>query len=822
MSNRSVLSLTVAVLSAFFIFAGCSLSDRNDPVIAVIGKEKIRFSELEFALFNMPPQARQGAQRDASRRDAFRSLVETRIHAQAAKRMVGDKDGRIERLLQAATERDLTRIYQQFYLHENYGNTEDELLKHYRSNQAVFAGDTATFSEIRQKVAKHLAVSKRQAEVQEFFTTNKNRFRERNSAELTMVSARDSLQVLKLIQRIAAGESLDSVAANFSDAELVAMRGRLGNVRENDYNKHFARFPRSMQLVFNRETRMPAGQFSEISSYVDGFGKDTIRHFAALKVVSYQDAPEPDFASVRQAVEEAFLQEMRQKLLQEAPADLRKRYQVEVVPIEPPGAEEFYEKNKDLFRTQQAYRLLHVQHKDSLALAKAVPANISQEEFSKLAGELSQNKVTAGRKGELGVVKVAHAMPWGIGMMPSLFNELSGKTAGYRTTVLKAPDTQDFHVFFLLENIPPAVKPFDRARKQVMDRLKNSGEFPLDSNTVLATAAGKPIMRERDVLALREEVPEAQRQHYNRDRLLGFLADWYAFSKAARELKLDQSSEYIALSRLRRADMWATIFRDSVLSGNLGVSAKTIDNAIAANPELFPDATKPQVRRDAALWILIPDIAYRKEFLLHPERFPNVKDPVTEKAKMFNSIKDMQVRPVQQRVLQEIQASLKLEILDTSLHDAYPFMRKASEGLELAKRFYGERKLSEARQANEKVRDLWPADTTAFRAYMNLGQIHNEEERFAQAVEDYAAASLLWPQHPDAYKAAFMRGFLLAENLKQDSAAISVFRDKLKRFPQTDLTDDAEMMIKNIESGGKLVQDLLDSIAKADTATISQ
>lgn len=63
-----------------------------------------------------------------------------------------------------------------------------------------------------------------------------------------------------------------------------------------------------------------------------------------------------------------------------------------------------------------------------------------------------------------------------------------------------------------------------------------------------------------------------------------------------------------------------------------------------------------------------------------------------------------------------------------------------------------------------------------------------------------------YPNHPKIDKAYFMRGFIKYESLNDKSGALEDLKYLVKRFPESDLTDDATFLIESIESGQDLVK----------------
>ena len=78
-------------------------------------------------------------------------------------------------------------------------------------------------------------------------------------------------------------------------------------------------------------------------------------------------------------------------------------------------------------------------------------------------------------------------------------------------------------------------------------------------------------------------------------------------------------------------------------------------------------------------------------------------------------------------------------------------------------------------------------------------------QRFKQALAEYRRASFLYPDNPADYKALFMEAFILAEHFKSDSAAVHAFERMLEKHPGSELSKEADWMIRNIRSGGTLV-----------------
>lgn len=536
------------------------------------------------------------------------------------------------------------------------------------------------------------------------------------------------------------------------------------------------------------------------------------------------DSSQAAFEKNRALAEDGFLQEYRKQLMLRKREELPKKYGIEEVALPQPSVEEFYQQHSDRYQIPRGYVLSHVELSDSMAALEGLKKITDEASFAEWASQTSLNEHTKAEQGKIGLVRAGHCLPWGIGMMPELFNTLEQDSvgSGMLKRVFYGFDSKTYHVFWVHQVFPQQLKPLDRARKSVEADLnsfsKGQVDEPLDSNFVLATIQGKPLIYERDILTLRREIPSTHRSKYNRARLLGYLMEWEIYSREAKFLNLDRSRSFTALQRARQVDLWSGIYRDNVLYQTLEQDVEAMKAVFQENPDsIFKNPIWEQSQLDVALWLELPDIAYQREFLFNPERYPGAEKWQDVRTKIFTYIKGAQVRAAQERLKAKLAKDLQVEIFDSSLAAANPFVPENL--IAYAKQKYEKRKLVEAQLSLQNARDLLTDDTLAMRATTLLAQIYHEQQRHIDAVREFRLQYALWPDHPEAYKALFMRGFILTENLQKDSLALEAFEELLAKYPKSDLADDAAWMVKNIKSGGQLVPALLDSIAKQDSLT---
>jgi hypothetical protein len=479
---------------------------------------------------------------------------------------------------------------------------------------------------------------------------------------------------------------------------------------------------------------------------------------------------------------------------------LKKQYKVELVKIEPPGAEDYYKSNPEEFQTKTQYKLLSLSDPDSSVLANKKKAIFTKEEFAKIATEMP-------------LVKQGHAII-GIGMFPALDAEISKLGAKKFTAILRAPDTQIYHVFYIDSIVQPQLKSYDRAKSLAKAVLEGKGDFPLDSSVVLATIDGKPFVTEKDILELQAKMPPQRRVMFRRETALNNLLERNLYARAAREKGIDKSTEYIAWNRQLADRAYAQILMDSLLTTTLRVPEDSLKAAYEAEKDfLFLPKSYEDSKLDVAVWLRIPDISYKREFVLNRNSYgEEAASWQSIKKTAYKNIRYREFSSVQERELVNLQKPVPVSIVDTSWgleFAADNFTELAAQ----AKAQYDNRNLQKARNLWERARILFPQNDSMQKAVSyELANVYQELGLYIAAVDEYKVITGLWESEPDTYKAYFMQGFVLSEYQKNDSLALLAFEEMLRKYPSSELSDDARIMVDNIKSGGKVLEELIKKI----------
>ncbi len=801
--------LLKAALGGLLLLAGCNNVPTRSDLVATVGGAPVSREDALFALSSTGKRANDSA----SRFQALYNLLDNRQKAEIARRHLGNAQNEIEAELRLFENRNLAQIYNYFHLRENLGIPRDTLENYFRLNRQHYMADSlvdTTFYALRQRVAEDYYIKSHGTDIEAMYREKAGEFKSPDQARAAVLIGVDSNEVASRLARLAAGANVDSVLLT-NGKGLAAGDPALVQMNSANANGKLMGLQPLWSYAFG-EKATPAGHATPVFAHV-GKGQ---KFYAALWIIDRKPAYLPPLDSVRAQVEKKFVAVRRHEMSTGVPERLRVQYAVKLAAMEPEGVESYYAAHSAEFKTLPGYRLYHLEMSDSAQLAAAL-TGVTTLEAMQAKASLGSNSYTAAHKGEIGLVKEGHCLPYGIGMMPDLFDKLTSMKPGTFTGILKAPDTDKYHVFYLAEKVSPQVKPLERVRKQIEAQLKGSDRV-LDSNTVLAYLGNEPIVRESEVMRLKAQIPAQQQAMYNREALVEILVNWYLMASEARRAGLDKAPEYRSWTSMMRDQMMVARLQDSLLAGSLGVPEADLKKAYAGQQgKLF---VKPyaESRLEAALWLRIPDIAYRMAFAIDSIRYAPSKDWKEARPALFKDIKGHELALAQQVALVKLQQEVPIRILDSAFQIVLPSFDKQTL-IEKAKKAYEERNLELSRQNWLLVRHLVSGDEASLSmATMELAKIYNEQEQFEASAREYGVYAALWPKASDAYKAMFMRGFILSENLKRDSVALPVFQDMLKRYPHTDLSDDAEWMVRNIQSGGKMVPALLDSISRADQA----
>ena len=508
-----------------------------------------------------------------------------------------------------------------------------------------------------------------------------------------------------------------------------------------------------------------------------------------------------------------YLHQYRQNLMETSIKSINEKFPVKIEKIVPPNQEAYYEKHKEEFKTALAFEVYHVQMEDSAALAKLFAKPVKDlEQFKEIATKYSENKETAAKGGYVGKVKDGFALPYGIGIINGLGEALKGKLEGTISPVLATARTPGRHVFYLVKEFPPEVKPFDRVKGEVENRMLSAGYLELDSDYVLISKNGKPFVTEKNILQIFEEEPGMPKTNRSRDRFIASLAECASFADEARALKLDRSWEYRAFMRQTRFNYILAHYE--ILAPQKG---RIPEDSLKAYFEKNGNPVRPDIpfedsKEDLNDYILFPENILKHEYyfnyVLYKNR--NIEDIRRTVFNMnFRALRAARKEAKEANVWAN--ANVLMYKKDIPVKQGEPL---TPEVLSLAAdSLYKARAYEASIEKWKKIRDIYPDNDSLYAlATYQVAQVEAEAEKYSFAEAEYNAYYRMWPNSPDAEKAMFSRGFILNENMHKDSLALEVLEEFQKTYPNSEMGKDVNWLIDNIKSGGKLAEDLMKKI----------
>jgi hypothetical protein len=522
-------------------------------------------------------------------------------------------------------------------------------------------------------------------------------------------------------------------------------------------------------------------------------------------------APQPD---LRRKLAENYLLEEKRVRVENSAAELKAKYKVRMVHVfRPPSDTEiaaYYARNKDSYQSPDAFELYHIESAAPKALESKVAGVKDLEGFKALARRVSENAWTKPLGGRLGAVKRDFCLPYGIGMMPSLFPALDAAQPGRITGPLKNPETGKWHFFWLAAKIPRSLKPLDRVKILVQQDLLANRTAEIKPDDTLAVIPGRRAILAKDAARMREELPEGFHERYTRDELTEILIERELTVAEAEALGLLEDERLKAMRLDNELDFWSRFYEDSLLSRNWNQDTAALAERFARKRDVFTqDAEKTDWRpfaRDVAAYLVLTPRELETEYHVNAERYlrGDSLPPFAEaEPDVFRNLKGEAYRRLDAQAVSALKERFAVRV-DPSLEE--PSYEPVEKFLKRAEEWHRDRKPEKALALYGKLREKFP-DRTALQCSIGLSmaQIHLEQGRYQQALAEYRRVAYLYPENPDDYKALFMEGFILAEYLKRDSAAVRAFERMLEKHPDSELAKQADWMIRNIRSGGALV-----------------
>jgi tetratricopeptide (TPR) repeat protein len=531
--------------------------------------------------------------------------------------------------------------------------------------------------------------------------------------------------------------------------------------------------------------------------------------------------------SAKAEVEDLALRSHTEKIMASFAPDLRTRYAVKLTPATRPDPIEdtlkaFWNDNKDRWVNPAIFQLVALGSKDSAKLAKAVVKVNDLAAFKKLASKFPIG-TPAAPEGVLGRVKNQYALPYGIGMAPELFSLLDTSKTGMVLPVVRANDSL-FMVAWMSGRDSAKVKPYESVRAEVRSEWLRLSRWTPPADAPLASWDKGVLFTQGEVDFIAEEVPSQMRRQYPTERILDFMITWKVSARFAKENGFDKRPETQSTLADNQKLYLAQEWRQTPQATMFLFDKKTADSAttywydsLYKNTSMAIDSSAG-ANRDGARLSLLPKGGLHHNYLINIDK--HLQDSVylpydSVRARIFE---DMRFQ-LDEQGRERIDSVLKARY-DFKFHPAAPVVAPLpfAAAFDSARVAHDRRVLDQAEALYRQVeKDPSAPDSIRAQALFQMGQLFGEQQNYPRSLSAYRSVLVRFPKSNEAYKAQFMIGFTYSEYLKNENAALVEYGKMLTNYPKSDLTDDADWMIRNIKSGGALMPKFDDSAFVADS-----
>ncbi|MBN1291989.1 MAG: tetratricopeptide repeat protein [Candidatus Latescibacteria bacterium] len=94
--------------------------------------------------------------------------------------------------------------------------------------------------------------------------------------------------------------------------------------------------------------------------------------------------------------------------------------------------------------------------------------------------------------------------------------------------------------------------------------------------------------------------------------------------------------------------------------------------------------------------------------------------------------------------------------------------------------------------------DKFPQDKRTPEVVLALAMALQGDKQYDEAVKTYERLIEKYPASPEAYKGMFMLGYMYYDEIKDNEKTLTVLKEFITTYPDSELTLSAEVLIKNI------------------------
>lgn len=575
------------------------------------------------------------------------------------------------------------------------------------------------------------------------------------------------------------------------------------------YQKNLNSFKEGELVKAYKDVRGEVAEALYISDHESEFNAFVQRDMDAL---STPEAP-ADEESVRISSRKKFFNAVRENIINTTGERLVKKYDLSIVEDLESNERSVYDADPSRWMVQPGLYVYQMQFQDSVRLSGFVKNVKTLDDFKTAVRKHSSHKLTAKRDGELGWVLKDHALPYGIGVFPELFDLFPGDSVGISPIVRCRNTPGQFMVFFVTAHKPAEQKTFERAKHAISLAILN-GDVELPPDVPVVKEDGRPVVFERDLQKLRKEQrSDKKSRRVARKQHTAMLMEWYAFAKEALALRLDTTSAYRTLKKSVRTNYVRFATLDSLASPR----KLTVEQAVPYYEKYgrgFPGKKIDEILQELSYLAVLTERDIRYEYFYQKPVTDASEDYIAELEKYIPYLK---TRAELLLVRRFVRAAEKNNEFVWTLESPKVVVGESAEQIMVkADSLKAIGKKNEASWNYNYIRIICDDDSLYLKSSVVLAQSLVDDENYENAIKEYSVVFGMFPNSLEGERALFNIGFILDENLNRKADAKIVYQRFLDKYPKSELAESVSWLLKNVESDGKLAEELIEKIEKAE------
>ena len=789
----------IIIIGLLLVACGKSQSPQT-KVLAKYDGGEINQEFMDLAIQSMPENQQVKLKESAHFQEYFNKTLKARLYGIEAEKALINKYKDQEDFV---TTKGIAGWYQQYHLGENLGFTTTELLMHFEKNEKLFTSDDSTlvgmplFDSKRSDVARDLALE--QKEFKEFYEKNKMRFRKNPEAELSWIWTKKK-GVLAGIK-----ELLDSNKTTWGDAVKTYSElknpenGSLGFVGPVDARPELKPYQKAFRTDLFMAKKWATGSYQ----LVELAGEE-----ALFKVGKVLDEKIRSYDEAKDDVLQKFVGQYQQLTHKNLMDSLKLKYKIKIIEDKTKANDlmtqsiAIYQENPQDYMSQAKWKLWIVQE------SKLDTVNVQKKSLPELQ---------ALGFVDMGWVLAKNSMPQSFGIVRGLEKSLNSSSTGFLKKSLVSAKGK---VFIYVEAYKaPKLKEFERVKRSIELKIKNGQVENMDASVVLVKSKDNmEFITGFDWNQVLNELAPSARSRVKKEDLIDYLISLKLFGSEANNHGFTLRPEIKVKIKLLKDSFWSMKYEKELAFTNIQADYKTLQALYKSETEIVNHRDFDAALKDLKVLSTISELDWK--YLSQSAWKGTIKDPKNHKQLYVGNYNKLTSRMLDQQLFQLMNTN-KL-VVDSSLNSFWKLSIDSiyQEALVLQKRSLAKENVNRVIDGKNAINlfdflfHVAPDYAKLDSAYYQYAKIMQTRGLYNHAIMAYDKILIHWPKSPMAFRAAFLKGYVFYENLKKDDKAIKSFEFMLANYPKTELSDDADVLLKDLKSGRTHLKKIMDNLGK--------